>query len=77
MASNHKWSFVFSDRAKKEFGKLDSSIQKRIQQAKPLTGAFKHLYRYRVGDYRVICTIHDQTLTICAVSIAHRSESYK
>ena len=91
MASNLRWTFVFSERAKKEFGKLDSSIQKRVQQlilriiasddpkkeAKPLTGTLKHLYRYRVGDYRVICTIHDRTLTICAVSIAHRRESYK
>lgn len=35
---------------------------------------FAGLYRYRVGDYRIICRIEDDTLTILALKIGHRRE---
>jgi mRNA interferase RelE/StbE len=34
------------------------------------------LWRYRVGDDRIICDIRDKELTILAVSIGHRREIY-
>lgn len=34
-------------------------------------------WRYRIGDYRLICDIQDSKLVILALSIGHRSEIYK
>ncbi|MDV0824807.1 type II toxin-antitoxin system RelE family toxin [Klebsiella quasipneumoniae] len=43
---------------------------------KALTGNLRTYWRYRVGDYRVICEIRDAELVIVAVEIGHRSEVY-
>jgi mRNA interferase RelE/StbE len=34
-------------------------------------------WRYRVGDYRVIADIRDQTVTVLVVRIGHRGEVYR
>lgn len=34
-------------------------------------------YRVRVGDYRVVYKIHDRTITVIVVKIAHRREAYR
>lgn len=34
-------------------------------------------WRYRIGDYRLICDIQDSKLVILALSIGHRSEIYR
>ena len=34
-------------------------------------------WRYRIGDYRIIANIDDQTKTILILDIDHRSEIYK
>ncbi|NOS87711.1 MAG: type II toxin-antitoxin system RelE/ParE family toxin [Methylococcaceae bacterium] len=39
---------------------------------KALQGEFKGLWRYRVGDYRVICQIKDKELLILVIDTAHR-----
>lgn len=44
---------------------------------KALTGNMAGLWRYRVGDYRVICDIEDGVLVILVVDVAHRREVYK
>jgi len=36
----------------------------------------KNMYRIRVGDYRVIYTIHQQTITIEILKIGHRKDIY-
>lgn len=43
---------------------------------KPLTGAFTGLYRYRMGDYRVIYEISARELRICVVRVGHRKNVY-
>jgi mRNA interferase RelE/StbE len=43
----------------------------------PLHGQFEGMWRYRVGDYRVICRILDAELQVLAVRIAHRREVYR
>lgn len=43
---------------------------------KALTGNLRTYWRYRVGDYRVVCEIRDNDLVIVAVIIGHRSEVY-
>jgi mRNA interferase RelE/StbE len=44
---------------------------------KPLSGSFSGLWRYRVGDYRVIASIEDCCLRILVVKIGHRKEVYR
>jgi mRNA interferase RelE/StbE len=42
---------------------------------KPLRG--EGLWRYRVGDYRVLCHIDDPVLTVLVVEVGHRREVYR
>jgi mRNA interferase RelE/StbE len=77
-----KFKILFSKKATKEFEKLDHSIKKRIDLAIkekleiapnnhliPLTGSLKSLYKFRVGDYRLICKKEDDKLIILIVTI--------
>jgi mRNA interferase RelE/StbE len=43
---------------------------------KPLKGNHEGLWRYRVGQYRLLTQIQDQTLTILMVTITHRKDAY-
>lgn len=42
---------------------------------KPLRG--EGLWRYRVGDYRVLCRIDDGVLVVLVVELGHRREVYR
>lgn len=44
---------------------------------KGLTGNRSGLWRYRVGDYRVLCEIDDGELVVRAVELGHRGEIYR
>jgi len=48
----------------------------RPHSARPLVG-YPHLWRIRIGDYRVVYTIKDAELVILALRIAHRSSVYR
>lgn len=37
----------------------------------------QHLWRYRVGDYRIICSIEDRRVTVLVIDVAHRREVYR
>lgn len=81
---------VFADKARKEFLKLDKSIQKQIQAfvirlqemqnprsiGKALVGNFAGFWRYRVGDYRLVCVIEDKKILITVLHMAHRKDIY-
>jgi mRNA interferase RelE/StbE len=43
---------------------------------KPLKGELGVFWRYRVGDYRILCEIRDDELIILAATIGHRREVY-
>ncbi len=43
---------------------------------KSLTGNLKGLWRYRVGDYRIICQIDDAGLIILVIEVGHRRKMY-
>ncbi|WP_156422988.1 type II toxin-antitoxin system RelE family toxin [Amygdalobacter nucleatus] len=45
-------------------------------QGKALTGNLAGLWRYRVGDYRLICLIENHTLLILVLDIGHRRDVY-
>jgi len=87
-----KWTVIYSDGFTKDFAKLDRAVQVMVRTwigrhillvedprlfGKPLTGNLKGLWRYRIGNYRIICEINDYTLIIRFISIGHRREIYK
>ena len=45
-------------------------------KGKPLTGDLKGLWRYRVGDYRILAEIQDDKIVILILDIGHRSKIY-
>lgn len=47
------------------------------QSGKSLKGELGEFWRYRVGDYRVLCEIRDAELIILAATIGHRSDVYE
>lgn len=45
---------------------------------KALSGSvLSGLWRYRVGDYRILCNIEDEKIYILVVAIGHRRNVYK
>ncbi|HHE32215.1 MAG TPA: type II toxin-antitoxin system RelE/ParE family toxin [Chlorobaculum parvum] len=84
------WTIEFASSAEKELAKLDKSATKRIlkflkervatdprSSGKALRGDHAGLWRYRVGDYRVICKIRDETVSVLVVRVGHRKEVYR
>lgn len=55
---------------------LDGIDDPRIY-GKGLSGNRSGEWRYRVGDYRILCIIEDDVLLIEVFSIGHRSDVYK
>ena len=43
---------------------------------KALTGPLRGLWRYRIGDYRLLAEIRDGEMLIIAVDVGHRSQVY-
>lgn len=85
------WTINYSDRALKSLRKMDKQNARRIvdfmdlriavavdprQSGKPLKGELGEFWRYRVGDYRILCEIRDNELVILAATIGHRREVY-
>ena len=83
-----RYVVIFSDKAKRQIEGLDKAIQVRIinylskasnnpkAQGELLTGGFKGLRRYRVGDYRIICDVREQELLVFVIKVGHRSKIY-
>ena len=87
------WHINISETAKKQLQKLDRQTAQRItsylrervllHDNPRLVGAalqgsrLGELWKYRVGDYRVISRIKDQELEILVVEIGHRREVYR
>ena len=82
----------FSPRAQQQLDKLDKTAARRIakflyervgrlkdprQIGEPLQGTLSGLWRYRVGDYRIICTLEHDRLVVLVLRIGHRREVYK
>lgn len=80
----------YSPKALKILKKLGRSVSKHILdymdevakldnprvRGKPLVGNLQDLWRFRVGNYRVLCKIKDERLVITVVDIGHRREVY-
>lgn len=86
------WSVEISAFAQRQLRKLDKPAAARILDwlddrieggknprhfGEPLSGKLAGLWRYRIGDFRVICEIQDNRLVVLALSIGHRREIYR
>lgn len=86
------WTIEYAESVRKPVAKLDPQTRKRIRSyledkistldnprsvGKALTGPLSGLWRYRVGDYRIICDIIDQRLVVLVVKIDHRGSVYR
>ena len=56
--------------------KIDNDLASNPGKDKELTGTFKGLYSYRVGNYRVIYAILHKIETILILQVGHRKEVY-
>ena len=86
-----KWTVDLSKLADSNLKSLDKPIRtqirnfiRRLQETtnprsfgKALVGNYKGLWRYRVGDYRLLCEIQDNQLVILVVELEHRSKIYR
>ncbi|MBE6361649.1 MAG: type II toxin-antitoxin system RelE/ParE family toxin [Treponema bryantii] len=80
----------YSESALKQLKKLDGQFQRAIiqemneiatlddprQRGKALKANLSGLWRYRVGDYRVICDIQDAKILITVLRVGHRKNVY-
>jgi mRNA interferase RelE/StbE len=85
------WTIKYLNATKKQLRRLDPKVRTRIfdflderiaESTDPhaigdaLTGVWKGHWRYRVGNYRVICAIRGNQLVIHVVRVGHRSSAY-
>lgn len=57
------------------FDKIESELAVKADQCPALTGKFAGLRKFRVGDYRIIYSLIDDTVLI--LRIAHRKQAYR
>lgn len=87
------WTINYTESARKQLRKLDKQTARRIldfmderiaaqedprNTGKALTGPMLGAYwRYRIGDYRIICDIQDGALCVLVIEIGNRREVYR
>lgn len=86
------WTIDYTDTAKVQLRKLDKQTARRIidhmdervarhedprSTGKALTGPLGGLWRYRVGDFRVICDIQDGAVRILVLQVGNRGAIYR
>jgi mRNA interferase RelE/StbE len=91
-SANKIWTIEIARTAEKQIKKLDRQAQESIvrflrdrlqpsanprQWGKPLQGDKGGLWRYRVGDYRLVCAIQDERITVLVLRVGHRKNVYR
>ncbi len=87
------WTIEYHTLVQKEMRKINPETRRRIrsflherlavlddprQTGAALQGSeLGNFWRYRVGDYRIICDIQDHKLVVLVVEIGHRREIYR
>jgi mRNA interferase RelE/StbE len=87
------YNVELSESADRELGKLDAQQAKRILKylhervarlddprsiGEALHGSRPgEFWKYRVGDYRLICKIEDDRLVVLVLRVGHRKEIYR
>ncbi len=85
------WLVKFEEKAERQLKKLPVQDQLRIngklqeiansdrprERGKSLKGNLGDRWRYRIGEYRIICNIKDKELIILIVKVGNRKDVYK
>ena len=86
-----KYKVILSEKARKALKKLDKQtssliigwIEKNLEgcenpriHGKGLTSNRSGQWRYRIGDYRLICEIQDKKIIIYVLEVGHRKRIY-
>lgn len=86
-----KYKVIFTEKAQKQLKKLDRQtsaliigwLEKNIENCENPRAHGKSLvenksgqWRYRVGNYRVICEIQDKEIIVLVLEVGHRREIY-
>lgn len=86
------WTIELLPAAIRELEKFDRLTQRRLLRflrervaasadpralGEALQGPLRRFWKYRVGDYRIICEIADRRLVVLVVRLAHRSKVYR
>ena len=86
------WTIEYTDTAKTQLRKLDRKTARRIVDymdervapldnprsvGRALTGPLGGLWRYRVGNCRIICDIQDRVMRVLVVKTGNRREVYR
>ena len=87
-----RYRVKFTEMAKKDLKKIDKHtaalilgwIRKNLEgcenprlHGRALTANQRGKWRYRIGDYRILAKIEDDTITILVLNVGHRREVYK
>ncbi len=85
------WKIEYLSASRRQLKRLDPQVRDRILRfmkdriaegespyavGKALTGKWDGHWRYRVGDYRIICQILNNSLVVQVVKTGHRSDVY-
>jgi mRNA interferase RelE/StbE len=86
------WQIKVDPAAQRELNRLDNPIRSPIlkflyervgklddprRTGQRLQGTLSEFRKYRVGDYRLICSLEDDRLVVLVLRIGHRREVYK
>ena len=87
------WTIDYTRPARREMNKIPQNIRRRVkrymdERVAPLdnprtmggplvSGGWEGFWRYRVGNYRVICDIHDGTRRVTVATVGRRDEVYR
>ena len=86
------WTIEYSDTARAQLRRLDRQMARRVvdymdERVAPrddprgighaLTGPMGRLWRYRVGDCRVVCDIQDNVMRVLVVRVGRRDRVYR
>jgi mRNA interferase RelE/StbE len=86
------WQIEFDSEAENDLKKIDREMQRRIMRylreriatgkdprrfGAPLRRELSGLWKYRLGDYRIICRIEDKKVVVYVIRIGHRKDIYK
>ena len=86
------WTIEFDPRVEKDLRRIGPQAARRIldylrdrvamlddprQLGQPLKGPLAALWRYRVGDYRVVCELRDEVLVVLVLRVGHRKAVYR
>lgn len=92
MKPNASWDYRISAKALKQLRKLDKQSAARIlnylderivgsddprQWGKQLRGELNNIWRYRSGEYRILCQLQEEVYVVLVLEVGHRQDIYR